>query len=103
MKYSRLFHDIWRVLWQYPRQEWTGKVLGLTDSNWAAFRVTHKSSSATYLMLGKHPIFAASSTQTILSLSSGEAEFLRSCAEGLLNVGVEESHVGLVTGGQGRA
>ena len=28
---------------------------------------------------------------------------LRSCAEGLLNVGVEESHVGLVTGGQGRA
>ena len=26
-------------------------------------------------MLGKHPVFAASSTQTILSLSSGEAEF----------------------------
>ena len=63
------------MLWQYPRQEWTGKVLGLTDSNWAAFPVTHKSSSATYLMLGKHPIFAASSTQTILSLASGEAEF----------------------------
>ena len=61
--------------WRYPRQEWTGKVLGLTDSNWAACPVSSKSTSATYLMLGKHPIFAASSTQTILSMSSGEAEF----------------------------
>ena len=64
-----------RVLWRYPRQEWTGKVLGLTDSDRAACPVTRNSSSATYLMLGKHPIFAARSTQTILSLSSGEAEF----------------------------
>ena len=64
-----------RVLWRYPRQEWTGKVWGLTDSNWAACPVTRKSTSATYLMLGEHPIFAGSSTQTILSLSSREAEF----------------------------
>ena len=64
-----------RVLRRYPRQEWPGKVWGLTDSNWAACPVTRKSSSATYLMLGRHPIFAASSTQTILSFSSGEAEF----------------------------
>ena len=64
-----------RVPWRYPRQEWTGKVLVLTDSNWAACPVTRKSTSATYLMLGKHPIFAASSTQTILSLSNGEVEF----------------------------
>ena len=63
-----------RVLWRYPRQEWTGKVWELTDSNWAACPVTRKSSSATYVTLGKHLIFAASSTQTILSLSSGEAE-----------------------------
>ena len=53
-------------------------------------------------MLGEHPIVAASSTQTILSLSSGEAEFYGAvrCAS---NAGVEESHVGLVTGSQGRA
>ena len=53
------------VLWRYPRQEWTEKVGGLRDSNWAACPVTRKSLSATCLMLGKHPIFAASSTQTI--------------------------------------
>ena len=64
-----------RVLWRYPRQEWTGKVWGLTDSNRAACPVTRKSTSATYVMLGKHPIFEASSTRTILSLSGGEAEF----------------------------
>ena len=29
-----------RVLWRYLRQEWTGKVWGLTDSNWAACPVT---------------------------------------------------------------
>ena len=79
MKRSRLFRGTWpghpRVLWRYPQQEWPGKVWGLTDSNWAACPVTRKSSPATYLMLGRHPIFAASSTQTILSLSSGEAEF----------------------------
>ena len=64
-----------RVLWRYPRQEWPGKVWGLTDSNWAARPVTRRSSSATYFMLGRHPIFAASSTQTNSSLSSGEAKF----------------------------
>ena len=64
-----------RVLGRYPRQEWTGKVLGLTDSNWAACPVSRKITLATYLMLEKHPIFAASPTKTILSLSSGEAEF----------------------------
>ena len=63
-----------RLLWRYPRQEWPGKVWGLTDTNWAARPVTRKSSSATYLMLARHPIFVGSSTQTILSLSSGEAE-----------------------------
>ena len=69
------------VLWRYPRQEWTGKV-------WAASPVTRKSTSATYLMLGRHQIFAASSTQTILSLSSGEAEFYGAvrCACGTLRL-----------------
>ena len=62
---SRFLASHPRVLWRNPRQEWTGKVFGLTDSNRSASPVTRKSTSATYLMLGKHPIFAASSTQTI--------------------------------------
>ena len=64
-----------RVVWRYPRQAWPGKILGMTDSNWAACPVTRKSTSATYLAFGAHPVYTASSTQTILALSSGEAEF----------------------------
>ena len=92
MKHSRIFHDTWLAILaccgDNPRQEWTAKVWGLTDSNWAACPVTRKSLSATHLTLGKHPIFAASSTQTILSLSSGEAEFYGTvrCACGTLSL-----------------
>ena len=64
-----------RVLWRSPRQEWSGKIWVLTDSNWAACPVTRKSSSATYLVLGRHPIFATNLRDTIFSLSSGEREF----------------------------
>ena len=91
-----------RVLWRYPRQEWTGKVLGLTDSNWAACPVTRKSTSATYLMLGKHPIFAASSTQTILSLSSGEAEFYGAVRCACRTLGLKSLMSDFLTGCQGR-
>ena len=59
-----------RVLWRYTRQEWTGKVLelgSLSGDSQEYFGDLHHA--------GKHPIFAASSTQRILTLSSGEAEF----------------------------
>ena len=49
--------------------------VGLSDSNWAACPVTRKSTSSTYLMMGRHPIYSGSSTQSIIALSSGEAEF----------------------------
>jgi hypothetical protein len=64
-----------RVVWQYPRQPMVSKVVGLTDANWGACPVTRKSTSSTHLMLGRHPIFSASSTQAIIALSSGESEF----------------------------
>ena len=91
-----------RVLWRYPQQEWTRKIWGLTDSNWAACPVTRKSTSATYLMLGKHPIFAAGSTQTILSLSSGEAEFYGAVRCACRTLGLKSLMSDLSTGGQGR-
>jgi hypothetical protein len=64
-----------RVVWCYPRQLPTNVISALTDSNWAACPVTRKSTSCSHMMLGSHPIFAGNSTQTIISLSSGEAEF----------------------------
>ena len=64
-----------RVVWRFPRQPWPGEVLGQSDANWAACPVTRKSSSACYLSLGAHPVYAGASTQTVQALSSGEAEF----------------------------
>ena len=64
-----------RLRWRYPRQAMPSKVVGLADANWAGCPVTRKSTGCTHLMLGRHPIFAGSATQTIISLSSGESEF----------------------------
>ena len=52
-----------------------GKSLGVDRLELGSLPGDSQEFSATYLMLGKHPIFAAGSTQTLLSLSSGEAEF----------------------------
>ena len=45
------------------------RTTGLPDSNWAGRSVTRKSTSCTHLMLGVHPIWSGSSTQTSISLS----------------------------------
>ena len=71
----RYLHGHRRLVWRYPRQDVPLKIVGLSDSNWAGCPVTRKSTTCSHLMFGKHPIFAGSSTQSIISLSSGEAEF----------------------------
>ena len=64
-----------RIVWRYPRQTPTNQLRGYTDSNWAGCPVTRRSTTCTHLAIGKHPIYSGSSTQTIIALSSGEAEF----------------------------
>ena len=50
-----------RVPWRYPRQEWPGKVCGVTDPNWAACLVTRESFIGNLPQAGKtNPFFAAS-------------------------------------------
>ncbi len=46
-----------------------------TDTDWAGCARTRKSTSGGCIMLGEHAIKTWSSTQTSVSLSSGEAEF----------------------------
>ena len=40
---------------------------------------TRKSSGCTHLMLGRHPIFVGTTTQAVISLSSGDKRILRFC------------------------
>ena len=64
-----------RVVWRYPRQEMQTKLMARTDSNWAGCPITRRSTTCTHLNIGQHPIFAGSSTQIVIGLSSGESEF----------------------------
>ena len=64
-----------RVLRWFPRQPASGKLTARVDANWAACPVIRESTGCTHLMLGRHPLFAGSSTQTVIALSSGESEF----------------------------
>ena len=57
-----------------------------TDTDWAGCPKTRKSTSGGCVMLGGHAIKHWSSTQTSISLSSGEAEFagvIRGAGQGL--------------------
>ncbi len=46
-----------------------------TDSDWAGDRLTRKSTSGGIITWGQHMIKSWSSTQQVVALSSGEAEF----------------------------
>ena len=57
-----------------------------TDTDWAGCPLTRKSTSGGCVMMGKHAVKHWSSTQTSISLSSGEAEFagvIRGAGQGL--------------------
>ncbi len=57
-----------------------------TDTDWSGCPLTRKSTSGGCVMMGKHAVKHWSSTQTSISLSSGEAEFagvIRGAGQGL--------------------
>ena len=58
----------------FPRQPMPCKIVGPSDENWAACLVTRKSSGCTHLMLERHPTFAGTTTQAVISLSSRESK-----------------------------
>ena len=74
-----------RLVYVYEQQE-VDAVEVYTDTDWAGCPLTRKSTSGGCVMLGKHCMKHWSSTQTSISLSSGEAEFagvIRGAGQGL--------------------
>ena len=61
---------VYRYTWQAARQ-----IEVYSDTDWAGCARTRKSTSGGCLMLGRHLIKSWSSTQGLISLSSGEAEY----------------------------
>jgi len=64
-----------RLVWVYRRQEPPRHLDGVGDSNWAGCTATRKSTSSAAVLHGFHLLFLTSTTQAIISLSVGEAEF----------------------------
>ena len=63
-----------RLVYHYPWQI-VSRVDTYSDTDWAGCAKTKKSTSGGRLLLGNHLIKSWSSTQTSVSLSSGESEF----------------------------
>jgi hypothetical protein len=64
-----------KVTWEYPWQNKQEEVNVYADSDWAGCGVTRKSTSGGVIMLGMHCLKTWSSTQPVIALSSGEAEY----------------------------
>ena len=62
-----------RVVYSYPWQQY-GQLLAFVDTDFAGCVKTRKSTSGGCAMLGRHTIKHWSSTQKVVTLSSGEAE-----------------------------
>ena len=64
-----------RLVQKFEFQELPEVLVATGDSDWAGCRRTRKSTSGGLIKLGGHVLKAWSSTQGVISLSSGEAEY----------------------------
>ena len=64
-----------RCIWSFPRQSAVSCIEAYSDTDWAGCVRTRRSTSCSLLFHGKHLISASSTTQNVVSLSSGEAEY----------------------------
>ena len=84
-----------RVLWRYPRQEWTLELDSLSGDSQEYFGDLPHAGKTCYLR--------SQLDADDFKLVERRSGVLRSCAVCLSNAGAKESHVGFVTGGQSRA
>lgn len=85
IKYPRVIHE---YLWNYQKET---QVNVYTDSDYAGDRVTRKSTSGGAVVVNGSTVKSWAKTQSIIALSSGEAELyaaVRACSElfGVLNI-----------------
>jgi hypothetical protein len=75
-----------RMVQMFEWQDPVSEVIVYSDADWAGCGETRKSTSGGAVMIGKHLIRAWSSTQSVIALSSGEAELyaiVKATAQGI--------------------
>ncbi|CAK0821956.1 unnamed protein product, partial [Prorocentrum cordatum] len=94
---SRYLLDHPGEVWLFDYQKMPLSLTEYCDSDWAADRETRKSVSCVVESFGKHLIDVSASKQSLLALSSGEAEFyaiIKGATQGVQTSQVIESFVG---------
>ena len=79
-----------RAVLQYPWQEWHENLVCAVDSDWAGCSKTRKSTSGGALYRGRHLLAHWSKTQSVIALSSGEAELNSALKGGVELLGAGE-------------
>ncbi len=78
-----------RYVVKFEYQEWEGKLSVWTDTDYAGCLRTRKSTSGGLVRLGKHLVKSWSNTQSVIALSSGEAEYYGMVKGGSVGLGVK--------------
>ena len=78
-----------RVVQVFREQERPTVVVVRVDCDWAGARVDRKSVSSLQTFWGNHLLRASVSTQSVVALSSGEAEFVSSVRGASFGLGVK--------------
>ena len=87
-RFGRYLIDRPRIITFFQYQDELAIIDGWADSDYAGCRRTRKSTSGGVIMLGGHLIKSWSSTQAVLALSSGEAEFYALVKRGSVVLGI---------------
>merc|ERR1712016_553634 len=74
-RFARYLKDKERVVTKYRYQDKVKEIVAWTDTDFEGCHETRKSTSGGVIMLGEHMIKSWSLTQTVVALSSGEAEY----------------------------
>ena len=77
-----------RVVTCYPYQTFDGNINIHSDTDWAGCARTRRSTTGTIVLLGSHLIKGSSTTQSVVALSSGEAEFYGLVRAGTMGIGI---------------
>ena len=86
---GRYLLDKTRAIVHFPYQDRFNSVSVWTDTDHAGCTTTRKSTSGGVVMLGQHLIKAWSSTQSVIALSSGEAEYYGLVKGASVGIGVQ--------------
>jgi len=78
-----------RLVQRFEYQEYNNQVQAWVDTDFAGCEKTRRSTSGGTVALGKHAIKSWSTTQSVIALSSGEAEYYGLVKGGSVGIGIQ--------------